>query len=62
VKFKHQQLKYLPKEAENYATTFIFEGKVIIVTLKDTPFIIKIENKEIYEGYKKDFDVFWKKL
>ncbi|MFH1771030.1 MAG: helix-turn-helix domain-containing protein [archaeon] len=56
------KVKYLPKEAENYATTFIFKNKVIIQVLKDKPFLIKIENKEIYDGYRKDFDVLWSKL
>ncbi|MBC8495810.1 hypothetical protein H8D36_06660 [archaeon] len=56
------KIKYLPKEAENYATTFIFEDKVIIQVLKDKPFMIKIENKEIYDGYKKNFEVLWNKL
>lgn len=55
-------VKYLPKQAENLATTFIFEGKVIIQVLKDKPFLIKIENKEIFEGFKKDFNVLWKGL
>ncbi|MBN2251672.1 MAG: hypothetical protein JW724_06335 [Candidatus Altiarchaeota archaeon] len=56
------KIKYLPKEAENFATTFIFDGKVIIQTLKEKPFLIKIEEESIYEGYKKNFDIFWKKL
>jgi len=56
------KIKYLPREADNYATTFIFDGKVIIQTLKEKPFLIKIEEESIYEGYKKDFDVFWNKL
>jgi sugar-specific transcriptional regulator TrmB len=55
-------VKYLPGEAENYATTFIFDNKVIIQILKDKPFLIKIENKEIFDGYKKDFDVLWDRL
>ncbi len=55
-------IKYLPKEAENLATTFIFENKIIIQTIKEKPFLIKIENKDIFEGYKKDFEVLWKKL
>ncbi len=54
--------KFLPREADNYATTFIFDGKVIIQVLKDKPFSIRIENKDVYEGYKKDFDVLWSKL
>jgi sugar-specific transcriptional regulator TrmB len=61
-RYKPMEVKYLPKEAENKATTFIFEGKVIIQVLKDKPFLIRIENRDIYEGYKKDFDVLWAKL
>jgi len=55
-------IKYLPKEAENLATTFIFEDKIIIQILKEKPFLIKIENKDIYEGYKKNFEVLWGRL
>ncbi len=56
------QIKYLPKSAENFATTFIFDGRVIIQTLKNKPFLIKISERSIYEGYKKDFDVLWERL
>jgi sugar-specific transcriptional regulator TrmB len=56
------QIKYLPKEAENYATTFLIDGKVIIITLKEKPFLIKISEPSIFEGYKKDFKVLWDKL
>jgi len=56
------KIRYLPEKAENLATTFIFDGKIIIQILKDKPFLIKIENKEIFEGYKKDFEVLWSKL
>jgi len=61
-KLSKSQIKYLPKEAENYATTFIFDGKVIIQTLKDKPFLVKITEDSIYDGYKKDFEVLWGKL
>jgi sugar-specific transcriptional regulator TrmB len=61
-KYKKFQIKYLPKNAENYATTFIFDGKIIIQILKDKPFIIKIENNEIYDGYFKNFELIWKSL
>lgn len=60
--FKKIKFKFLPKEAENYATTFIFHDKVVIQVLKGKPFLIKIENKYIFDGYKKDFDVLWSKL
>ena len=58
-KYKGLKIKYLPKSAENYATTFIFEGKVIIQVLREKPFLIRIENKDIWEGYKKDFELLW---
>lgn len=45
--------------ADNNATTFIYDNKVVIQVLKDKPYIIKIENKDISGGYKKDFDVLW---
>jgi len=61
-KFDKIKFKYLPANAENIATTFIFNNKVIIQILKDKPFLIKIESKEIFEGYSKDFDVLWGKL
>jgi len=52
----------LPEKKENYATTFIFNDKIIIQMLHDKPFLIKIENKEIFEGYKQNFDLLWKNL
>jgi HTH-type transcriptional regulator, sugar sensing transcriptional regulator len=62
VKFKKIQLKYLPKKDENHATTFIFDNVIVIQVLKNKPFIIKIENKDIFEGYKKNFDLLWNRL
>lgn len=56
------KIKYLPSSAENYATTLIFDGKVIIQTLKSKPFMVKISDRSIYEGYKKDFSVLWQAL
>ncbi|MFH1770543.1 MAG: helix-turn-helix domain-containing protein [archaeon] len=57
-----KHIKYLPKEGENYATTFIYDGKVVIQVIKEKPFLVKIECKEIFEGYSKDFDILWDKL
>jgi sugar-specific transcriptional regulator TrmB len=61
-KIRNAKIKYLPRSAENYATTFIFDGKVIIQTLKHKPFLVKITEDSIYDGYKKDFEVLWKRL
>ena len=55
-------VKYLPKQAENLSTIFIFDGKILIQVLKDNPFLIKIENEDIFDGFKKDFEVLWKRL
>ncbi len=61
-KINKGNIKYLPKNAENYATTFIFDGKVIIQTLKNKPFLVKITEESIYDGYKKNFNILWKLL
>jgi len=61
-KYKNFRIKFLPDKKENYATTFIFDDKIIIQMLHDKPFLIKIENKEIFEGYKQNFDLLWTKL
>ena len=61
-KFKKIEFKYLPKKDENYATTFIFNNTIVIQVLKNKPFLIKIENKDIFEGYKKNFDLLWNNL
>jgi sugar-specific transcriptional regulator TrmB len=61
-KSKKIKFRYLPKKADNYATTFIYGNTVVIQVLKDKPFLIKIENKEIADGYRKDFNVLWELL
>ncbi len=60
--FKETNIKFLPRGFDNYATTLLFDGKLIFQIIKDKPFIIKIENKEIFEGYSKIFDLLWNKL
>lgn len=60
--YKKFKVKFLPKECENYATTFIFDDKVVIQILKDKPFLVKLENKELFDGYRKLFDFIWDKL
>jgi len=60
--FKKSKIKFLPEECNNYATTFLFDNKLIFQIVKDKPFLVKIENKEIFEGYSKLFDLLWEKL
>lgn len=61
-KHKNIPMKFMPKELENYATTIIYKDTVVIQMLKDSPFLIKINNKEISDGYRKIFEFLWKKL
>ncbi|MFW5746834.1 MAG: TrmB family transcriptional regulator [Nanoarchaeota archaeon] len=51
------QVKRLP--AKNYATTFIFDGHVVIQIIKDDIFIVKIRNQLLYEGYLQNFELLW---
>ncbi|MBI5391081.1 hypothetical protein HZB02_06355 [Candidatus Woesearchaeota archaeon] len=59
---KNIQVKYLPKNADNYATTFLFQGKMILLVANEKPLLIRIQQQEIYEGYMKDFEILWKKI
>jgi len=59
-KNKSIPMKFLPKEYENYATTFIYKNTVVMQVLKDSPILIKINNKEIADGYNKLFELLWK--
>lgn len=57
------RIKYLKSKKMNYATTYIFKNTVIIQLIKnDRPFIIKIKNKDIFEGYKQNFEFIWDNL
>jgi len=60
---KKIKIKYLPQSEINYATTFIFNGIVIIQILKrEHMLIVKIKNKALYEGYKMNFNLLWRLL
>ena len=57
---KNLKLKYFTKKETNYATTFMFDGTIIIQILKkESPLLIKIGNEVLYEGYKSNFDSLW---
>jgi sugar-specific transcriptional regulator TrmB len=61
-KFKGNRTRYLPKGEQNFATTFIFGSTVIIIVLKEKPFITRIVHQDIAAGYRQDFDVLWNRL
>ena len=60
ISFKKLKIRYLPRKVDYYATTFIFNEVVAIQLLKEKPIVIKIESRDIAEGYKIDFDLLWK--
>jgi sugar-specific transcriptional regulator TrmB len=58
--FKKVKVRYFPKNKMNYATTFIYKNNVVIQEIRKEPFIVKIRNKEVFEGYKQNFDLMWR--
>lgn len=54
------EVRFLPKEYTNSATTFIYGDKVAFQIITEKPMIVVIESKTISEGYKKDFELIWK--
>ena len=53
-------IRFLPKEYTNSATTFIYGDKVAFQIITEKPMIVVIESKTISEGYKKNFELIWK--
>jgi hypothetical protein len=55
------EIKFLPKEIQNPQTIWIYNDKVIIIlTSKDYPVMIKVENKDIANSYRDFFSLLWK--
>jgi HTH-type transcriptional regulator, sugar sensing transcriptional regulator len=59
VKNNYSQHRILPKELNQVTETLIWENKVAIMTYSREPIVVLIENKEIYDMYKKHFDFLW---
>lgn len=59
-KLKLVQIKYIPKEFESPATTWIFGDKVAIILWEEVPFAVLIESKEITKAYRSYFSLLWK--
>ncbi len=52
--------KILPKELDQVTETIMYDEKVAIMVYSAEPIVILIENKEIFETFKKHFDFLWK--
>lgn len=57
-KYKNLKVRFLDIASE--ATTTIMDDKISIHLIKDKPFIIIIQNKDIAESYRNHFEVLWK--
>jgi len=57
VRSKH---KILPKELDQVTETIIYDNKVAIMVYSFEPIVIVIENKEVFNTFKKHFEFLWK--
>ena len=57
--FNFQKFKYGYLDIESKITTSIFGNYVAIHQIRDKPFIIVIENKDIAKSYRNHFDILW---
>lgn len=53
------EIKYLPDEIMGPASTNVYDGKVAIFLIPDTPTVVLIENEKLYEAYKNYFELLW---
>lgn len=58
-KLRFVNIKYIPREFESPATTWIFNDKVSIILWERIPFAVLIESKEITKGYRNYFNLLW---
>jgi len=54
------ELKFIPKEFENPASTIVFGNKTAIILWEDVPTGILIESEKITKSYKSTFNLLWK--
>jgi sugar-specific transcriptional regulator TrmB len=60
-KIPFSEIKYLPQKYGSPMAINIYRNKVaLILWNKETPLAIMIKNKEISEGYRKQFELLWK--
>ncbi|MEM2919050.1 MAG: helix-turn-helix domain-containing protein [Candidatus Altiarchaeota archaeon] len=58
-KLKYVDIKYISKEFESPATTWIFDDKAAIILWDRIPFAILIESRGINKSYKNYFNMLW---
>lgn len=58
----HQQYHFLPKWARLTTDLLIFDNKLALISYKDTPHVITIEDSSIVETHKVMFELLWTML
>jgi len=53
------EVRYLPKSAFAPVSIMIWQEKISMSVYQDPPFVIVIENKELYHTYKSYFNILW---
>jgi sugar-specific transcriptional regulator TrmB len=59
-KVPYAKIKYLPDNFMGQVSTSVYDNKVAIMLVLDTPTVILIESKKLYEAYKGYFELLWK--
>ncbi len=60
-KLKLTRIKYLPEEFSQFQETVIIGYHVAINVFGEEPYSLLIQDKNVAEGYKKQFELLWKK-
>jgi len=58
---KMTDIRYLPAEFAQFQETIIVGDKVAITVFSEQPYAFLIEDKNVAEGYKKYFELLWKR-
>ena len=59
-KIRLTKIKYVPLEFNSNVSTYIFDGKVVLVMWVENPLAVLIEHKEVYNSYKNYFEYLWR--
>ncbi|MBN2053154.1 TrmB family transcriptional regulator [Candidatus Woesearchaeota archaeon] len=54
------RIRYIPAEFNSSVSTYIFDGKTILIMWVDNPMAVLIEHKTVYDSYKNYFEYLWK--
>jgi len=54
--------KFLPKKFKNNSTTVVFNDFITIIFNTTKPIIVRIQNKDVADSYRQQFNLFWELL